>query len=52
MGDGDGGVGREAATGVHVAADEEVHADRRVGISSWLDILRAGNCSGGKDQRD
>jgi hypothetical protein len=49
IGDGEGGIGREAALGVGVAAVEEVHADWRVGIGARLDILRAG--SGGNKRR-
>jgi hypothetical protein len=33
-------VSREAAPSVRVAADEEIHADRRVGIGARLDVLR------------
>jgi hypothetical protein len=54
IGEGNGGVCREATPGVQVTASKEVHADRRVGISARLDILRAGSAGGGqnKKQRD
>jgi hypothetical protein len=50
IGEGERRVGREAALSVRVAAGEEVHADRRVGIGARLDILRSGGGLGANKQ--